>query len=191
MENKELTKESPKDDVAEFCKYRLGFPVDTLKIIINEFLSGDVLPFIIEQELTEIGFNLICRSKILKYVKKNKEKFKDLKFNEKILFNTTKEEMEKFLDKNLDFKGGQNEIDRKGLIKLKVEDMKNLGMKLGQRKRLRNIQKQILKNILKNIKELKELSFIFDNFCFKNLFYLLLNNKDDEYENILFYFIIY
>jgi len=199
MENKEITEESPKEDVAEFCKYRLGFQDDALKIIINEFLSGDVLPFITEQELKEIGFNLNCRSKILKYVKKNKEKFNDIKFNEKISFNTTKEEMKKFLEKNLDFKDGENEIDGKGLIKLKLEDMKNLGLKLGQRKRLRNIQKQILKNILKNIKLLKELIFIFDNFCnelldneftilinniFKNFFYMLLNHEDGGYEYI-------
>ena len=198
MENKELTEESPKEDVAEFCKLRLGFQDDALKIIIKEFISGDVLPFISEQELAEIGFNLNCRTKILKHVKKNSEKFKKFVFKESISFNSTTEETKKFLEKNFDFLIKSNDIDGKKIINLKDEEMKKLGMKLGQRKRLRNLQKQILVNVLKNIKVLKDLIFIFDNFCnelydeefsillrdtFKDLFYVCLNYKENDYEN--------
>ena len=198
MENKELTEESPKEDVAEFCKLKLGFQDDALKIIIKEFISGDVLPFISEQELAEIGFNLNCRTKILKHVKKNSEKFKKFVFKESISFNSTTEETKKFFEKNFDFLIKSNDIDGKKIIKLKDEEMKKLGMKLGQRKRLRNLQKQILVNVLKNIKVLKDLIFIFDNFCkelydeefsillrdtFKDLFYVCLNYKENDYEN--------
>jgi len=203
MEKKELSEKSTKEEVAEFFNKFLSFNDGDAKIFINEYISGDVLPLITTEELRKLGFKLSTLKRIHKYIKENIDKFKEIKINETITFDSTNEELKKFFKNHLDFDYELNYLDGKKLLKLKEEDMEKLGMKFGQRKRLINAQKQILTNFVRNIQSFKELYIIFDNFNTKEIdreFTLLINTlfskfvsnsldySDNEYKNVFILF---
>jgi len=89
------------------------------------------------------------------YHDKNKDKFKGDKIKEEISFNSTIEDVTKFFKSYLDFGKNSKNLNGKMLFELKEEDMKKLGMKLGQRKRLINFIKQLKKNKLNKNKFIK------------------------------------
>ena len=198
MEEKEFSEKSTKEEIAEFFKTKLNINDDNANIFINEYISGDILPLITREELKKIGLKIGFSIKIYKYIQTNISKFKQIKINEKISFDLTNEEVKKFFKNHLDFNIESNDLNGKKLLKLKEEDMQELGMKLGQRKRLINAQKQFLLNFLENIKSFSEFNIFFDkyntkeiskeftlaiNAMFEKLIYTTLDYQDNEYKN--------
>ena len=163
MEEKELSEKSTKEEVAEFFITKLNIKDDYANIFINEYISGDILPLMTEEEFKNVGFKLGPSKKIHRYIQANISKFKQIKINEKITFDSTNEEVKKFFKNHLNFNIESNDLSGKKLLILKEEDMQELGMKFGQRKRLINVQKQFLLNFLENIKSFSE----FDQMIFQ------------------------
>ena len=197
MEEKELSEKSTKEEVAEFFITKLNIKDDYANIFINEYISGDILPLMTEEEFKNVGFKFGPLKKIHRYIQANISKFKQIKINEKITFDSTNEEVKKFFKNHLNFNIESNDLSGKKLLILKEEDMQELGMKFGQRKRLINAQKQFLLNF-KNIKSFSEFNIIFDkyntkeinreftfkiNAMFEKLFYTTLDYQDNEYKN--------
>jgi len=158
MEEKELSGKSTKEEVALFFKNKLNINDDGAKIFINEYISGDVLPLLTSQEFKELRLKFGTQKKIEIYIRKNIDKFKQIKINEIITFDSSNEEVKKFLKNHLDFNIELNDLDGKKLLKLKEEDMKKLGMKLGQRKRLINVQQQLFADLQQKNKMINDIS---------------------------------
>ena len=135
MEEKELSEKSTKEEVAEFFITKLNIKDDYANIFINEYISGDILPLMTEEEFKNVGFKLGPLKKIRLYIQANISKFKQIKINEKITFDSTNEEVKKFFKNHLNFNIESNDLSGKKLLILKEEDMQELGMKFGQRKR--------------------------------------------------------
>ena len=143
MIEKDISGESTKEDVAEFYKTKFNVSEEIFKNFIKEFISGDILPYLSEQEFRFLGLKVGIMKKSLKYIECNKDKFKEKEINGYISSNSSSEEVQKFFESYLDFKENSNNINGKMLLELKEEDMKKLGMKLGQRKRLIKFIEQI------------------------------------------------
>ena len=151
MIEKDISGESTKEDVAEFYKTKFNVSEEIFNNFIKEFISGDILPYLSEQEFRFLGLKVGITKKSLKYIECNKDKFKEKEINGYISSNSSSEEVQKFLESYLDFKENSNNINGKMLFELKEEDMKKLGMKLGQRKRLIKFIEQINNKSLKKI----------------------------------------
>ena len=72
------------------------------------------------------------QSKNISYQSTNKDKIKENKIEEEISPNSTCEEVSKFFEKYLNFKGNVN-ITGEMLFKLSEDDIKELGRKLGMK----------------------------------------------------------
>ena len=144
MENIEITREksfpiseeSTKEEVANFICKELKLKDEVKYILINEYITGDVLPSLTKDDLLSFNIKLGPAKKISKFIELNKKEFREKKTKIKIYKNSNEEEIKKFFEKCLDFKGELNSLDGKKLFELNEEEMKKLGLKYGQRKRL-------------------------------------------------------
>ena len=133
-----LNESSTKEEVGDFIT-NLGLKEEVKNIIINEYITGDVLPLLTVDELKSLGLKVGPAKKIIKQIENNKSKFKEKEIEIKIYPSSSKEEIVEFFEKYLEFKGDLNSMDGKGLLEIKdEEEMKKLGLKYGQRKRLIN-----------------------------------------------------
>ena len=151
MVEKDISGESTKEDVAEFYKTKFNVSEEIFKNFIKEFISGDILPYLSIDEFKFLGLKFGWIRKSLKYIEENKDKFKEKEIKGYISSNSSSGELKKFLESYLDFKENSNNINGKMLLELKEEDMKELGMKLGQRKRLIKFIEQINNKSLKKM----------------------------------------
>ena len=136
MTEKPLTELSTKEEVAEVLSTRFNFDENTKNIFLNEYISGDVLIECSEQDLKNLKFKLGYFKKIMKYLRENKENFKEIKFEEKIYPNSSPENIKQFFEKSIEFKGDLKGLDGKKMLEMTEGDMDNLGLKFGQKRRL-------------------------------------------------------
>ena len=155
MKSKDICFKSTKEEVAKFFAEYFRINEDVYNNLINEYISGDILPNLSQEDLSYLGLRKISIMKWGQYHDKNKDKFKGDKIKEEISFNSTIEDVTKFFKSYLDFGKNSKNLNGKMLFELKEEDMKKLGMKLGQRKRLINYIKQLKKNKLNKNKFIK------------------------------------
>ena len=131
-----LSEDSTKEEVAEFFvqKFRIS---ETIKNnMIKEDISGDILYDISNDEFKSLGIKIGPLLKINKYLSSNKDKFKQKEITGKIISNPNSKEIKNLLEKCLNFKETLENLDGKGLNSLDEEQMKTLGLNLGQRKKL-------------------------------------------------------
>ena len=134
--DEDISYHSTKEEVAEFFKNYLKLEDEIQKNLINEYISGDALSSLSEEDFKYIGLKLGPIKKWFLYYNKNKDKFKKIEIKGQITINSTSEEVGKFFESYLYFKENSKNINGKKLMELNEADMKKLGMKLGQRKRL-------------------------------------------------------
>ena len=133
--NISLSESSTKEEVGEYF-FRLIQKEDVKNILINEYISGDVLISLSLEEIKSLGIKFGPARRIFKFIEENRDKFKEKEINEKLYANSNQEEVKEFFEKCLDFKGELNSLDGKGLLELNNEGMKALGLKFGQIKKL-------------------------------------------------------
>ena len=97
----------------------------------------------------------------------NKIKVKEEKIKEDITISSTPEEVNNFFKNFLNFKDNSIKVDGKMLFDLSEEDMKKLGMKLVQRKRLIKYLKKSKKQNDEENKEGKKDIIIYKKFIIK------------------------
>ena len=134
--NLPISELSTKEEVANYLSTELSLKDDMKNIFLNEYITGDILPQLTEEDVAGLGFKLGPKKKINKFIAENKNKFKEKEITEKIMANSNHEEVKNFFEKCIEFTGELNNLDGKGLLELNEEGMKSLGLKFGQRKRL-------------------------------------------------------
>ena len=131
-----LSESSTKEEVAEFISVNLKLKDDVKNFFLSEYITGDILPLLTKDELQSLGVKFGPAKKISKHIEDNKDKFKEKEIDIKLYSTSNKEEVKDFFEKYLEFKGELNSLDGKGLLELNEDNMKSLGLKYGQRKRL-------------------------------------------------------
>jgi len=132
-----ISTDSTCEEVAEALSASFKLKEEQKNIFIKEGISGDVLYFIDKNDIRdELHFKLGLAKHFEKYLNQNKEKFKPKEINENIPI-AKQEEIKSFFEKYIGFKGNLDNIKGENdLEKLSKEDMKKLGLNLGQRIRL-------------------------------------------------------
>ena len=133
MSEKILSEESTKEEVAEYFLKNCKITEENKKTLINEDISGDV---IFDVDFKSLGIKTGPLMRIKKFLKENKDKFKEKQIKERITAKSKPEEVKHFFEKCLNFTKDLNNLDGKGLIELNEEKMKEMGLNLGQTKRL-------------------------------------------------------
>ena len=136
MLGKDIDSDSSKEEVVEFFKNNFKISEDISNKFLNEYISGDILQNLSDEELKYLGLKDNDIIQWHSYYDKNKDKFKEDEIIIKITLSSTYEEVKIFLETYLNIKEDLNIISGKKLLELTEEDMKKLGMKLGQRKKL-------------------------------------------------------
>ena len=131
-----LSETSSKEKVADYLCSTFELDKEIKNNFINEYISGDILTLLSDEDLKELGIKFGKRKKIMKFIEDNKTKLKEKEITEKITINSSKEEVKSFFEKCLEYKGELNALNGRGLLELTEEGMKSLELKLGQRKRL-------------------------------------------------------
>ncbi len=103
---------------------------------IKEDISGDILLDLNVKDYKALEIKKGKKKRIQIYLEENKEKFKTKPLKLIIGINANHSEVKKFFEEYLYFKGNINNIDEKELLNLSEEKMKNIGLNLGQRKKL-------------------------------------------------------
>ena len=135
-DNLPLSETSTREEVANYLVGTHNFKDQVKNILINEYISGDVLFTLSDDDVDGIGIKLGPRKKIRNFIEEHKAKIKEKEITEKINIKSTAEEVKDFFEKSLEFTGELNSLDGKGLLELTEEGMKSLGLKFGQRRRL-------------------------------------------------------
>ena len=131
-----LSELSTKEEVADYICSKNNLKDEVKNILLNEYISGDVLPELSIKDLEDLKIKIGPRKRIEKFILENKNKFKEKEITEKLMSNSKPEEVKAFFENSLEFKGELNGLDGKGLLEITEDRMKELGLKLGQRKRL-------------------------------------------------------
>ena len=154
---KELTGNSTPEEVVEFFILNFNLKKNDLIEFIKEDISGDVLPLLNKQDLKELGLKLGHWKKIDKFITDNKGNLlknqNEIKINEiEINSDSDINNIKTFFEKYLNFKINKDnfDIDGKKLFSMNEQDMKNLGLTLGKRKKLNKYIEYILKKIKDN-----------------------------------------
>ena len=127
--------ESSKEDVADYFFKKFKLKEDIKNNLIKEDISGDVLYDLDDTDLKNLGFKVGPLKKMKTFLKENEDKFKERQITEKITSNSSYEEVESFFKNCLNFSGNLNNLNGKGLIELNDEEIKNLGLNIGQYKK--------------------------------------------------------
>ena len=127
-----LSEESTKEEIADhFMSFKIT--EENKNTLLREDISGDV---IFDVDFKALGIKTGPLMKIKNFLKENKDKFKEKKITETITAISKPEEVKQFFEKCLNFTKDLNNLDGKGLIELNEEKMKEMGLSLGQTKRL-------------------------------------------------------
>ena len=143
--NYDLTIESTKEQVADFFKENYGLSEKIINNILKEDISGEVLNKLKDEDYKLLKIKTGPKKNIQNYLMQNKNKFFQKPIQKNIDIFSSNEEIKKFFSNYLNFKKEIN-IDAKQLFNLTNDDMKEIGLNLGQRIKLlyyiENIEKQ-------------------------------------------------
>ena len=131
-----ITAQSSKEDVGLYLVKTLNLREEIKDIIIKEDISGDILFELTDEDYKLIGIKPVPMRKIKGLLEKIKDKFGEKNYTEVISIYSDSNEVSEFFKKSLNFNGDLNNLDGKGLLELTDETIKNLGLNLGQRKKL-------------------------------------------------------
>lgn len=131
-----LSNSSTTDEVAKFFVKKCQISEEIVNNIKRENITGDILPLLSKDEFKSLGFKFGHTKTWKNYFEENKDKFPEEEIKENISNNSTKEEIQNFLERCLNYNGPLNDINGKQLMDLNEESMKNFGLNLGQRKKL-------------------------------------------------------
>ena len=149
--NNDISINSSKNDVAEFFKSKFKLSEKSTKKIIEEDISGEILPYLEKEDYTFLGIMIGPMKKIQNYLGQNTDKFKPNPIGQVINIDSSQEDVKIFFEEYLGFQGELNKMDGKKLFNSSKDQLKNLGLNLGQSKKLLNYI-QYVKN-LKNIEK--------------------------------------
>ena len=147
---KEINKDSSPQEIVDYFVKTFNYKKEDFSCLIKEKISGDVLPYLTNEDFEELKIKLGHKKRIKKFIADNIEKLIRNKIDIKINVNSSQNDVKKFLEKYLDFKGIIQPIDGKKLISMTEKEMKDIGFLLGQRKKLKMFIDYIPKNKKQN-----------------------------------------
>ena len=155
-ENKTLTKDSPAEEVSEFLAINFQLTEENKICLIKENISGDVLPLLDNQDFKELKIKLGQKKKIQKFVEDNIDKLAINNIDIIIKDDSDQNEVKEFFENYLNFKDNEKikDIDGKKLFSLEDQEMRNLGLTIGQRKKLIMYTEQVQKKLKENCIEI-------------------------------------
>ena len=158
-----LSNKSTKEEVSQYFSDNYHITEKVKENIIKESITGEILILLEDNDYTFLEISPEIKDKIKEYLESNKKSF-ILNPNKMILkFDSDKKEALDFCEKYLSFKCNLNvDINGKKLLTLPEQEMKSLGLNLGQRKKLINYIKYANNNYKKELKEFlkKELKLL-------------------------------
>ena len=153
-----LSINSTKEDVSKFFSNTYKIKKNIKDNIIKENITGETLIYLDDNDYTFLGIEPDVKAKIKNYLETNKNQFIEKPIKLTLNDNSNINEVKKFCQEYLSFKGKLNDdLDGKKILTLTDQEMKNIGLNLGQRKKLLNYIKHVeeinynneLKNFLK------------------------------------------
>ena len=132
-----ITQKSTKEEIANYFFDKFSISEKSKNRIIEEDISGEVLMSLENKDFRLLEITLGSCLYIKKFLEKNKSNFKEEDIKEIITRFSKENEVKMFFEKCLNFKKELN-ISGKELFELELTDnkMKELGLNLGQRKKL-------------------------------------------------------
>ena len=137
----QLTKDSTPLEVATYFINIFQKEEEELVTLIKENISGDILPLLNEEDYEELEINIELKEKIQKVVKDNINKLtrNENDIDISININSSENEIKQFFNNNLKFKKEIKNLNGKQLFSLNEQNMKELGLNIGQRRKLNMI----------------------------------------------------
>ena len=135
-EEKQINTNSSKEEVSEYLFKKLKIKKETKDKIIEEDISGDILYDLDDADLKHLGFGLGPRKNLRYLLQEIKENFGENQIDVKINKNSSYLEVESFFKNNLNYIGNLNNLDGKGLLEMSDENIKKLGLNIGQSKKI-------------------------------------------------------
>ena len=129
---------SSKEEVSEFFLSKIDLSKTNANNLIKESISGDILPYLDDNDYKFLGIKKGKKKRIQIYLNENKDKFKPKPLNLIIDNNSNNSQVKNFFDEYLSFKLNNNDIDGKKILNISEQEMANIGLNLGQRKKLIN-----------------------------------------------------
>ena len=83
-----LSELSTKEEVADFLCNKLNLKDEVKDILLNDYISGDILPILSEKDLEQLKIKLGPRRRIIKLISENKNNFKEKELTEKLYPNS-------------------------------------------------------------------------------------------------------
>ena len=192
----EITSESSKEQVGEFFLKKFKLKKIIKENIIKEDISGDILLDLNDIDFKYLGLKIENIKKIKNYLLTNSKKFTNKNINIKIDQTSTEEDVKNFFEKYIGFKKQLNNIDGKTLLNFTSQNISNIGLNIGQTKRLEKYLKKfksgnykknkkiIIKKSKSEIKERKNVNLKNDMFL-TEVENKIIDNKN--YENSSFF----
>ncbi len=151
-----ITIDSTKEEVANFLKSKFQALRNIEKIadkIIKENITGETLLDLDLDIYKELGVTMPkpLKNKIDKYLEENLDKFKRKPIEITVGFNSKNEEIKNFFKNYLLYEGRNiDNLNGKKMLELSLEEMKNIGLNIGQRIKLNNYNLYTIKHITKD-----------------------------------------
>ena len=133
---KEITKDSSPEEIIDYFVKTTSYKEVDFACVIEEKISGDVLPYLNKQDYKELNIKLGPKIIIQNFVLDNINKLKRNEINIIIDANSPENEVKIFFEKYLNFKGNIKALDGKKLFCMSDEELKNFGLKIGQRRKI-------------------------------------------------------
>ena len=133
---KEITKDSSPEEIVDYFVKTTSHKEEDFACLIEEKISGDVLPYLNKQDYKELNIKLEPKKRIEKFILDNINKLKRNEINIIIDANSPENEVKIFFEKYLNFKGNIKALDGKKLFCMSDQELKNLGLKIGQRRKI-------------------------------------------------------
>ena len=135
--SEEISANSNKEEIAEYFQKNFKITDEVKANLIKEDISGDILLDISDNEFKSLGLKVGPLLKLKKYLKGKEDKFKETKeIKIKITNKSSTQQVKIFLEKYINYELKSMNIDGTKLIQLNDEGMNELGLKLGQKKKL-------------------------------------------------------
>jgi hypothetical protein len=150
--DEEISFESSKEQVAEFFCKEFKFKDSIKENLIKEDISGDILLDLNDIDLKYLGLKKSQIKKVKEYLLANKDKFYKNNIDVKINQSSTEEEVNNFFKQYIGFNSKVTNINGKALLNFSSDNISNIGLNIGQTKKLEKYLKQFKSENKKNKK---------------------------------------